>query len=60
MPARIAEPHVSGSLNEKPIKPKDLDEALTMFYGMMGWDTRTGKPTDVKLQELDLEWLVDG
>jgi len=31
-----------------------------MFYGMMGWDTRTGKPTDVKLQELDLEWLVDG
>ncbi len=60
LPARIAEPHVSGSLNEKPIKPKDLDEALTMFYGMMGWDTRTGKPTDVKLRELDLEWLVDG
>ena len=58
LPARLAQPHVSKTINEKPVKPKDLDEALTMFYTFMGWDSRTGKPTDLKLKELDLEWLV--
>ncbi len=59
LPPRLAQPHVSGSLNEKPIDPKDLDRALTLFYGMMGWHPRTGQPTDVRLRELDLEWLVE-
>jgi len=50
---------VSGSINEKPIDPKVLDENLTTFYGMMGWDTQTGVPTLAKLQELDIEWVAD-
>ena len=59
LPPRMNTLFVSGSINEKPINPKVLDENLTTFYGMMGWDTRTGVPTLPKLQELDIEWVAD-
>ena len=58
LPPRIAKPHVSTSLNEKPITSKMLNEGLSEFYGMMGWHPKTGKPTDIKLKELNLEWLI--
>ena len=59
LPPRMATPHVSGSLNEKPVDPEVLDENLTLFYGMMGWDTQTGEPTEAKLHELDIAWVAD-
>jgi aldehyde:ferredoxin oxidoreductase len=57
LPQRMAKPHVSGTLNEKPVTPEALDEALTLFYGMMGWDPETGQPTQAKLHELDIAWV---
>jgi len=57
LPKRIAKPHLSKSLNEKPIKPEVLQEAVNTFYGMMGWDMETGIPTDAKLKELDIDWV---
>ena len=59
LPARMNTTFVTGSLNEKPIDPAVLDESVSTFYGMMGWDTQTGKPTLSKLQELDIEWVAD-
>ncbi len=56
LPARMSNYHVSGALNEKPVTPEVLDEAVTLFYGMMGWDPQTGVPTDGKLHELDIAW----
>jgi aldehyde:ferredoxin oxidoreductase len=50
-------PHVSGTLNEKPVDPEVLDENLSTFYGMMGWDPATGEPTEAKLHELDIAWV---
>jgi len=58
LPARMNTPFVSGTVLEKPIDPEVLDEHLEMFYGMMGWDPKTGKPTEGKLQELDIEWAA--
>ena len=49
--------HKSGTVNEKPVDPEVLDEAVTMFYGMMGWDEKSGRPTEGKLQQLDIEWV---
>jgi aldehyde:ferredoxin oxidoreductase len=57
LPARMAEPHVSKTINEKPIEPEALDAAITAFYSMMGWDPETGKPTEAKLHELDVAWV---
>jgi aldehyde:ferredoxin oxidoreductase len=59
LPPRMKVPHVSGTLNEKPIDPEVLDEAVTLFYGMMGWDPETGAPTAGKLQDLDIAWVGD-
>ncbi len=55
----MAVPHVSRTLNEKAIDPEVLDENLTTFYGMMGWDPQTGEPTEAKLHELDIAWVRD-
>ena len=59
LPARMATFHVSTSLNEKPVTPEVLDEAVSTFYGMMGWDSETGVPTKTRLQELDIAWAVE-
>ncbi|MBN2392950.1 MAG: aldehyde ferredoxin oxidoreductase family protein [Anaerolineae bacterium] len=56
LPARMADYHVSGTVNEKPVTSEVLDEAITLFYGMMGWDPQTGVPTEGKLHELDIAW----
>ena len=56
LPARMSDYHVSGTVNEKPVTPEALDEAVTLFYGMMGWDPQTGVPTEGKLHELDIAW----
>ena len=59
LPARMNQPFVSGSVNEKPVDPEVLDENLSTFYGMMGWDEQTGAPTLAKLQQLDIAWVAE-
>lgn len=59
LPPRMNRSFVTETVNEKPIDPEVLDEHLSMFYGMMGWDPETGVPTRSKLQELDIEWIAD-
>jgi aldehyde:ferredoxin oxidoreductase len=56
LPPRMRMPFVTETINEKPVDPEVLDENLSTFYGMMGWDPETGRPTRAKLQELDIEW----
>ncbi len=52
LPERIATP----LQNYPGVSPEELQEGLTMYYGMMGWDPDTGAPTLAKLRELDIEW----
>jgi len=58
LPARMAEPHRSGSVTEKPVQPDVLARAVTQYYGMMGWDTETGMPTALRLEELEIAWAA--
>ena len=60
LPVRMAQPHVRGSVHERPIAPEALEWALTMYYSMMGWHPRTGEPTAGKIHELDLGWASAG
>lgn len=59
LPKRLSQAFKTRSVNEKPVTPEELEEALTTFYGMMGWDPQTGVPTIYKLQELDIEWVAE-
>ncbi len=56
LPARMAKPHVSGTLNEKPITPEVLEKGVHTFYSMMGWDPETGIPTQAQLEKLEIAW----
>ena len=59
LPLRMNTPYLTTSVNEKPVDPEVLDEHVTIFYGMMGWDPHTGVPTLPRLQELDIEWVYE-
>jgi aldehyde:ferredoxin oxidoreductase len=39
------------------VSKQELQEALTLYYGMMGWDPDSGVPTKGKLLELDIAWV---
>ena len=39
------------------VSKQELQEALTLYYSMMGWDSDSGLPTRGKLQELDIAWV---
>ena len=59
LPLRMNTYFKSGKVNEEPIDPEVLEENLSVFYGMMGWDPETGVPTRGKLDELDIAWVGD-
>ena len=49
---------IEDSSTGKSLDPKTFEQALTTYYGMMGWSP-LGVPTLWKLQELGLEWVAE-
>jgi aldehyde:ferredoxin oxidoreductase len=58
LPPRLSEPFRTPSSFEKPVDPAAFEEALSLYYGMMGWDPQTGAPGLAKLHELDIAWAA--
>jgi len=58
LPKRFLTPFDSGPLEGVSIKEKELAQALETYYGMAGWDS-DGRPTPVKLEELDIGWVAE-
>lgn len=54
---RLHEPLPGGPLKGKYIDPVAFQDAINLYYEMMGWDNQ-GRPTRGKLIELGLEWLI--
>jgi len=59
LPDRFFEPLEEGTSGEKRIKKKEFSEALRLYYEAMGWDSKTGVPTEGRLAFLGLEWLIN-
>ena len=59
LPPRMWEPFKTQRLNERPIDSAELDEAISLFYGMMGWDTERGVPQPAALHRLDIGWVAE-
>ena len=59
LPERMFEPLESGALRGVTIDRKAFEDALTMYYKMVGWDAENGVPTREKLEELDIGWTWD-
>jgi len=58
LPERFFEPLEAGTAREKRITREEFAKALQLYYGAMGWDPRTGVPTDGRLSFLGLDWLI--
>jgi aldehyde:ferredoxin oxidoreductase len=54
LPERMSQP----TPNYPGVSAQELQEALTLYYSMMGWDPQTGVPTCGKLLELDIDWAT--
>ena len=58
LPPRMFEPIQSGPLKGSKFSQDELKEMRSLYYRMRNWD-KEGKPTQAKLIELDLEWVID-
>ncbi len=56
LPDRLFKGLEGGALKGQKIGRKEFAQALEMYYGMMGWDPKTGIPSRYKLEELNIGW----
>jgi aldehyde:ferredoxin oxidoreductase len=56
LPERFFEPLRAGTLKGHAIDRLQFEQALKLYYGMLGWDA-DGCPTQAKLEELGIGWV---
>jgi len=56
LPERFFEPMRGGTLKGHFIDRDQFEQALELYYGMLGWD-EDGRPTRAKLEELGVGWV---
>jgi aldehyde:ferredoxin oxidoreductase len=60
LPKRLYDPKPHGpNAGEKIFEEKDFDNAIRLFYAVIGVDPETGRPRKGKLVELGLEWVEE-
>ncbi len=59
LPERLFQPLENGPLAGQSMQHDDFDRALTVLYGLKGWDPKTAVPGRKKLEELSLGWAAD-
>jgi aldehyde:ferredoxin oxidoreductase len=59
LPERLFQGLENGALQGESMPREEFEEALTILYGIKGWDPDTGLPTRSKLEELSLDWAAD-
>lgn len=58
LPERLHQGLEGGLLKGEKIDREEFARALEMYYGMMGWDPKTGIPSKYKLEELNIGWAI--
>ena len=58
LPDRLYEPLTDGPSKGAYVDRDQFAGVLKQYYGLMGWNTKTGNPTSGKLRELGLEWTI--
>ncbi len=59
LPKRMFTPTQAGALKNGGLDPEKMQNAIRVFYGMMGWDEQTGVPTRGRLWELGIGWAAE-
>jgi len=59
LPERMFEPLGGGKNKGFKLDKREFTEALTRYYEMRGWNSKTGIPTIGKLYELEIGWVAE-
>ena len=59
LPERMFEPLGGGKNKGLKLDKREFTEALTRYYEMRGWNSKTGIPTIGKLYELEIGWVFE-
>lgn len=59
LPGKFFKPLKGGVSDGWKIDRDEFESALDTYFGMCGWDVKTGVPTRAKLEELGLDWVAD-
>ncbi len=54
LPERLSKALPDGPAKGRRVDIEAFEKMLDQYYGLMGWDSKTGNPTDAKLLELGL------
>jgi aldehyde:ferredoxin oxidoreductase len=59
VPEKLFKPLKGGVSDGWKLDRDEVEAALDKYFEFCGWDVETGIPTTAKLEELDLDWVVD-
>jgi aldehyde:ferredoxin oxidoreductase len=59
LPKKMFQALHGGASDGVALDPAKLEQSLTQYYEMCGWDPQTGAPTRAALESLDLAWVAD-
>ncbi len=59
LPEKLFKPLKGGSSDGWKLDRDEIESALDKYFEFCGWDVKTGVPTRLKLEELDLGWVAD-
>ena len=59
LPERLFTPLENGALEGETFPRTEFETALTVLYGLKGWESDTGTPTRGRLEALSLGWAAD-
>ena len=58
LPERLFQGLENGALQGEAMPRDEFEQALTILYGLKGWDPGTGNPTPDRLEALSLGWAL--
>ncbi len=58
LPKKLFQPLAGGKTEGWRVEPESFEKALDMYYEQAGWDVSTGYPTQSRLEELGLGWVL--
>jgi aldehyde:ferredoxin oxidoreductase len=59
LPSRFYAPLESGPAKGVKLPVEDMAKAIELYYGVQGWDKKTGAPTEGQLHELGISWVAE-
>jgi aldehyde:ferredoxin oxidoreductase len=59
LPKKLFKPLQGGASEGYALSPPKVERVKNMYYQLAGWDEETAKPTDERLTELGLAWVLN-